>query len=346
MPKVTGNRRPAKGRSARTRANTWIGLKERIGDVFARVAGARETAPAPKAVPAGTAIASWIHRRSRPTAFWRQIDTGTLPVGPAISACAAFYLMVGAYGVAIGGHMDPRVIAIGQSIAQATTLSGLKVNEIEVTGLSEEFRRGEVLAAMQIGYGEPIVWLDTSAARKRVENLPWIRSATVMRLLPEKLSVSITERIPYAVWQINGRRMVIDKDGIVIADETDGQYAGLPLVVGAGANEEALDFLSELAQWPGVQSRLLAAVRVAERRWNLRLLNGIDIRLPEKGASSALDEVAALDDAYGLLSRDITAVDFRVADRITIRLSDEAALRRDAALKGQNRGHERRGGET
>ncbi|MBZ0217610.1 MAG: FtsQ-type POTRA domain-containing protein [Fimbriimonadaceae bacterium] len=346
MPKVTGKRRTATRSFFRAHAKNRIGLKERMREFFARIGELREQ---PEIIAENESLSgfrTWLNKRERPAGFWPQIHTGTLPMGPAVSACAAFYVMTGAYGITIGGHLDPRVSEFVESVAQVTTLSGLTVNEIEINGLSDEFRRGEVLAAMQIGYGEPIIWLNTNAARNRIENLSWIKNATVMRLLPEKLSVTIDERVPYAIWQINGRQTIIDADGIVISDELDDRFAGLPLVVGAGANEEAREFLSDLEHWPSIRSRLLAAVRVAERRWNIRLLNDVDIRLPESNPGAALDELVALDDAYGLLARDIVAVDFRVRDRITIRLTDEAALRRDAALKEQGRNSPRPGGET
>ncbi len=346
MPKVTGKRRPAKGYSARTRLKDPIGLSERIGDFFARGEDLREDSVSEAVAQFRERFAGWLSRRVKPAGFWRQIETGTLPMGPAISLCAAFYIMVGAYGVAIGDRLDPRVSEFVATLAEVTTLSGLKVNEIEMTGLSEEIRRGEVMAAMQIGYGEPIVWLDTTAARKRVENLAWVANATILRLLPDRLVVNLTERVPFAIWQINGRQMVIDGEGIVISDELDDHYAGLPLVVGAGANTDARDFLTALERWPSIQSRLLAAVRVAERRWNIRLLNDVDIRLPEDNPAAALDELVALDDAYGLLARDIVAVDFRVRDRITIRLTDSAALRREAILAERGRLPARQGGET
>jgi len=75
-----------------------------------------------------------------------------------------------------------------------------------------------------------------------------------------------------------------------------------------------------------------ASVRVADRRWNLRLLNGIDVRLPETDVAAAFDRLVALDHAKKLLARDITMVDLRLPDRVTVRLSDAAAQARDEAL--------------
>ena len=78
-----------------------------------------------------------------------------------------------------------------------------------------------------------------------------------------------------------------------------------------------------------------ASVLVAERRWNLRLKNGIDVRLPEFEVAQALDRLVALDKEKKLISRDIVTVDLRLADRVTVRLSDDAAAARADALKAK-----------
>jgi len=72
---------------------------------------------------------------------------------------------------------------------------------------------------------------------------------------------------------------------------------------------------------------------VAERRWNLRLKNGIDIRLPESEPERALEALVALDRDKKLLSRDVAVIDMRVPDRATARLSDTAAAARQDAMK-------------
>jgi cell division protein FtsQ len=111
------------------------------------------------------------------------------------------------------------------------------------------------------------------------------------------------------------------------------RYAGLPLVVGAGADTRAKEFLGLLDHRPELRANVRAAVLVAERRWNLRLKNGVDVRLPEFDVEHALDQLASLDHDYKLSSRDLSAIDLRLPDRITVRLSDSAAQARDEAIK-------------
>ena len=126
---------------------------------------------------------------------------------------------------------------------------------------------------------------------------------------------------------------MIASDGTVVQPFVDARFANLPLVVGAGAEKAANDFLAITDRFPSIRDQVKAYVLVAERRWNLRLKNGIDIRLPEIEPERALEMLAALDRDKKLLSRDIAVIDLRFPDRVTARLSDAAAAARAEAMK-------------
>ena len=76
-----------------------------------------------------------------------------------------------------------------------------------------------------------------------------------------------------------------------------------------------------------------AAIFVGERRWNLRLKDGLDIRLPEQDVGNALGALSRLDREEKLFSRDIVAVDMRLPDRLVVQLSDDAAKAREELFK-------------
>ena len=114
-------------------------------------------------------------------------------------------------------------------------------------------------------------------------------------------------------------------------------------MVGPGAAAKARDFLAILDKHPAIRDQVRASILVGERRWNLRLKNGIDVRLPETDIEGALTTLARLDREKGLLSRDITAVDLRLADRLTVRLSDAVARAREEAIKKQGK---KKGGDA
>ena len=123
-----------------------------------------------------------------------------------------------------------------------------------------------------------------------------------------------------------------------------GRFAALPLVVGAGAAGRARAFLGRLEEYPAIREQVRACVLVAERRWNLKLKNGVDVRLPENDVERALDTLAGLDRDKRLLSRDILAVDLRSPDRVVVRLSDAAGQAREDALKDKK--NKRKGGDA
>ena len=118
----------------------------------------------------------------------------------------------------------------------------------------------------------------------------------------------------------------------------------MPLVVGDGAATKAKDFLAILDRYPTIRHQLRASILVADRRWNIKLQNGIDIRLPEDGVAAALETLVQLDADKKLLSRDIDVVDLRLSDRVTVRLSDAAMAARAEALKPQK--PKRKGGDA
>jgi len=105
------------------------------------------------------------------------------------------------------------------------------------------------------------------------------------------------------------------------------------LVVGHGAETRAKDFLALLSRYPEVKAATQAVVLVGERRWNLRLKDGLDVRLPEHDVGHALAALSRLDSEDRLFSRDIVAIDMRLPDRLSVQLSDDAAKAREDLFK-------------
>src|SRR5690606_11863498 len=106
------------------------------------------------------------------------------------------------------------------------------------------------------------------------------------------------------------------------------------------------------AEEPQLLQRVRAFVRVSDRRWNLRLENGVDVKLPETGVAKALSDLAAYDTKYKVLSRDIVSVDLRLPDRVSVELTEGAATTKgiatEAAIKNgvMRTGSSARGGNT
>ena len=60
-------------------------------------------------------------------------------------------------------------------------------------------------------------------------------------------------------------------------------------------------------------------MRVGERRWNLRLNNGIDVLLPEGAEAQALARLAELQSGHAMLDRPLQTLDLRLPDRLVFR---------------------------
>jgi cell division protein FtsQ len=264
------------------------------------------------------------------------------PRGAGIAASILLLVSAIAYGVVEGNHL-PVVIDWAKNArdAVANTL-GFRIAEVSLSG-EKEVSREEILTTAGVTGRASLLFLDADAARARLMANPWISDAAVLKLYPDRLQITITERRAFALWQKNGRVKVIAADGTVLEPFVESRYVNLPLVVGQGAERQAKDFLDVLARYPDVAKQVRASILVAQRRWDLLLKNGIDIQLPETNAAAALNRVAALDKDKKLLSRDITIVDVRLPDRVTVRLSDTAAQARDDAIKASQK---KKGGDA
>jgi cell division protein FtsQ len=209
---------------------------------------------------------------------------------------------------------------------------GMRIATVSLSG-QRQVSREQIFAAAGVTDHSSLLFLDVADARARLESIPWIAEATVRKLYPDRLQITVTEREPFALWQMQGKVTAIAADGTVLSDKVEPRLTALPFVVGKGAAGKARDFLAVLDKFPSVRDQVRASIYVAERRWNLRLKNGIDVRLPETDVEAALATLTKLDAEKKLLTRDISAVDLRLADRLTVRLSDAAAAAREEALK-------------
>ncbi len=231
-------------------------------------------------------------------------------------AAAGFLGAAVVYGLVAGGH-------VARLADGSLSAIGLGIETVTVTG-NAETAQFAVLEKLELDPGASLPGFDAHAARLRVSQLPWISDVTVRKTYPGILAISLTEKRPFALWQHEDAIVVIDRDGVPITAFNDQRFSNLPLLVGAGANERAADFLHKLAAYGNIASRLQAAVRVAERRWNLVLDNGITVKLPEADPFAAVAELVRLDERESLLSLAVSVVDLRIEDRITVRPVESA----------------------
>ena len=240
------------------------------------------------------------------------------------------------FGAVKGGHLQDMTDALRDTRDALANSAGFRIASVTING-RKQLSQDEVLAIGGITGKRSLLFLDAADVRDRLRANAWIADATVLKLYPDKLAIDITERSAFALWQDDKHLSVIADDGAVLEPFVARRFTSLPLVVGKGAETRARDFLNVVANYPRIRDSVKAIVFIGERRWNLRLASGLDVRLPETGVSAALDRLSKLDQDDHLLSRDIVAIDLRLPDRVTVRLSDEAAQARADALKARTK---------
>lgn len=260
-------------------------------------------------------------RAARASLGWR-----VRPAPHRLDAALTIVVLLGAalLGAERGGQLDWVAAEASRAGDWLARSLGVGVDVVTVSGATH-MRESRILAIAGIDASRSLPLFDAAEARARLEADPLVKQASVRKLYPNRVIIDIVERTPYAVWQKDGEVSAIAADGAPIDEVTDGRYADLPFVVGEGANGRVREYVQLLDAMDELKPRVEAGVLVGQRRWNLRLKSGVDVKLPEDHPEAAIAELLALQRQSRILEKDVLALDFRVPDRVFVRLTEDAA---------------------
>ena len=213
-----------------------------------------------------------------------------------------------------------------QASLKASMKAGFVLDEVFVHG-RKETSGSDILTALGVERGQPLVNFDPTQARERVEALGWVKKASVERKLPNNIIVKLTERVPVAIWQSGENYVLVDKDGVEISRADVGRYTHLKVLTGEEAPKHTMNLLRIIDQTPELQKRVIGAAWVGDRRWTLHLDNKVSVRLPAENPQLAWRKLAVMIQDHDLLSRDIELIDLRQPDRTIIRMTGSGAKR-------------------
>lgn len=231
-------------------------------------------------------------------------------------AVVAFVSATVCFGMIAGGHSLQAAKLAGSTV-------GLGVDKVRVSG-NKRISEIDILQALGLDGDTALPVLNIDEARRVLAAMPWVERVSVRKIYPDTLEIILAERKPFALWQMGGAVAIIDAGGRVIGDYNARDGRALPLFVGRGAAKHAAEMLEGMKRFPAVRRRVKAYIRVADRRWDIILDNGLRIKLAEKNPFAQLETAYELDRREGLFSRAITDVDLRLEDRIAVSLEDEA----------------------
>jgi cell division protein FtsQ len=209
-------------------------------------------------------------------------------------------------------------LTLGASFDRAARLMGFGIDEVHVSGHGFT-QDADIYDALDLDHVRTYFGLDTPAIRSRLERLPWVATAELVRAYPGRLEVHIAERKPFAVWRLGEEERLIDRSGRLLARISPGSVTGLPRTSGAGANTELPALLALIDRHPAVKSRLEMAERVADRRWSLHLTGHVVLHLPASREAPALAEASAGPGFEAALATAGSVIDLRAPGRVAVR---------------------------
>jgi len=207
-----------------------------------------------------------------------------------------------------------KVKAIDFANNKAATL-GFRLKNILIHG-SINVPSKDILKAIKVKNNTPLFAVDLLAAKNNIEKNPWVKACAVERQLPDTIYISILERKPIAVWQINKKLFLIDAEGTKISDQGLEKFSSLIHVVGPEANIYAAQLIRYIENAsPELLKKVESATRHGNRRWNINLEEDITVKLPEQNMKGAIQYLAKLHSNNMLFNQKYKTIDLRDGNR-------------------------------
>ena len=274
----------------------------------------------------GTGVLFGFLKKSRSAGRTRRHERLRLQTVKRVAVITSVLATLGVCGFLASSHdaaVDLRARAMAK-VQETGVALGFSVNEILVMG-RKEISEDELLSHLGIRAGTPIFAVDLEASQHLLHQITWIEEVRVSRRLPDKIIVTLKEREPAALWQYKKKISLIDSKGVAIRDHDLDAYSQLPLVVGEDAPSHVNELVRLMTAEPALADMMTSAIRVGKRRWDLRLKNGITIRLPENNVELALSRLIKSAREDGLLDKDIAVIDLRLPEKLTVTTKSNAA---------------------
>jgi cell division protein FtsQ len=176
------------------------------------------------------------------------------------------------------GSFTASVVAAKTFLSRDSRFRIAGAGNIEATGLTQ-VSRAEMLPVFGEDIGRNIFFVPLSERRKQLEAIPWVKQATVMRLLPDQIRVSVVERQPVAFVRQGQQIGLVDADGVLLtmpAAMMAQHHYSFPVVTGV----RPADPLSMRQARMAVYGRLIAELDASNQHLSEQL-SEIDLTDPQ-----------------------------------------------------------------
>lgn len=212
---------------------------------------------------------------------------------------------------------------ISQSVQDLMARFGFKLEDVIVEGRMRT-DKAQILNLLELEHGKPLFSLNLSEAKTKLESISWVKAARVERHLPSVLFIRISEKEPVALWQNQGKTYLMDWDGELMETKEPHKYKSLLVVTGEQAPRHVGELLALLEKFSELKKRVTGATYLRSMRWDIRLDDKVDVKLPEKETESALAYLLDLTKNPHLMKQEIMTIDMRLPGKLIFRLTPEA----------------------
>jgi cell division protein FtsQ len=225
-------------------------------------------------------------------------------------------------------HLQAFTLVFSNSVDAAMAHLGFTLEDVVVEGRMRTNKK-QILQTLDLKRGIPLLSINLFEAKDKLENLSWIKAARIERRLPDTLFIRISEKEPVAIWQNQNRTYLVDYDGELVETKEASKYKELLLVTGHRAPRYVGKLVTLLEKFPNIKTRVTAATHLRSMRWDIRLDDKVDVKLPEKEAERALAYLLDLEKHHHLMEREIMTIDMRLPGQLILRLTPEAIQKKN-----------------
>ncbi len=230
---------------------------------------------------------------------------------------AKIFFVLGFILLVITKKFDLITDLLTPKLSEALQDYGFELENVIITG-QNNVQSQEILSTLNADRGTPIFSINLKKVQQSLEQNPWIKTAVIERKMPSTIILHIKEREPCAIWQVNKELFVVDQDGAVLNNISSTKYPSLIHVVGQDANIYASKLIENLNTNPRLAAKIVNAVRFGQRRWDLNLVENINVKMPQENFLEAYKYLSDLNKEGKLFGHKIKSLDLRDSNKIYI----------------------------
>lgn len=257
-------------------------------------------------------------RSRRPAVIVDEVTGEEVRVSSVIFGFVMLVAIVVATAAWMGGSLSQIETRFGNFMDDTARMIGVSVNDVSIIGLEQDpALAADIRAAAMIEPGENMFRADPHLIRRRVEGTRKVLNVRVHRLWPDQIIILADAAEPVALWHDGKEWTVVDGLGRVLPDARADDHKHLVRLAGRGAPQAAPALVKALKAEPDVASQLAIATRVNDRRWDMRLVSGATVRMPEDHElDAAMDRLSTLHLRTALMQRPVESIDLRNKGRV------------------------------